>query len=230
MKSAASRFGCPSAALQARSLLRRSPQVLWAALLLALGLHAASTVLVRGFHRQQEAPKPLTTRFVKRQPRLSKPLELKKRPAPKSRAVRREMVAVRARMPRGQVAVGLRLREALRGLARPRVVDSVGSPGTIERSFEVVRPLGHVVVAGYQPAPQTVGVHAGFTKELTVHFPAGVERERMLATVELFRKGKMRVEPLVTHRFRAPDFGKACRLLGTSSGEYLGILVDWTGG
>jgi hypothetical protein len=114
-----SRFGCPSTVLQANSLLRKSPQVLWAALLFALGLHATSSLLVRGFHGQQVAPKPLTTRFVKRQPRLTKPLELRKRPQPKYRRVQRRMVSVKARVATQTATTYAAPASMVHSLARP---------------------------------------------------------------------------------------------------------------
>jgi len=74
--------------------------------------------------------KPLTTRFVKRQPRLTKPLELKKRPRPRQRQIERRMVAVKARLQRDQGAVMLEPTHVLRGLARPRPdITRVGGPG-----------------------------------------------------------------------------------------------------
>jgi hypothetical protein len=69
----------------------------------------------------QAAPRPLTTQFVKREPRLTKPLELKKRPRPKRRQLRREMVSVRAKANRREVTSTVRPVEALGGLARPGV-------------------------------------------------------------------------------------------------------------
>jgi hypothetical protein len=63
--------------------------------------------------------KPLTTQFVKRQPRLTKPLELKKRPRPKRRATRRTMVAVKARGDQLMTATQIRTPRVLQGLARP---------------------------------------------------------------------------------------------------------------
>ena len=112
-----SRFHCPSCPLTLRGLLTR--RTLWAGLAIAFAVHAASTQL-KAAQRRQEAPKPLTTRFVKRQPRLSKPLELKKRPRPKQRQIQRRMVAVKARIGRYGKASALSPSAAVQGLARPK--------------------------------------------------------------------------------------------------------------
>jgi hypothetical protein len=100
--------------------LGKTRRVFWVCLGLGAALHGSLTQL-GGFEAEQKTAKPLTTQFVKRQPRLTKPLELKKRPQPRRRAVQREMVAVKARMSRGQAMRGLRPADALRGLATPRV-------------------------------------------------------------------------------------------------------------
>jgi hypothetical protein len=66
-----------------------------------------------------QAAKPLTTKFVKRQPRLTKPLELRKRPRPKRRAIQRAMVTVQARDARERSSRMLRPGAVVGKLARP---------------------------------------------------------------------------------------------------------------
>jgi hypothetical protein len=89
---------------------------------LALGIAAhLSLSQIRSLQTEQKAAKPLTTQFVKRAPRLTKPLELKKRPQPKRRQVQRQMVAVKARVHRGEQSVRFQPTQVLRGLARPSV-------------------------------------------------------------------------------------------------------------
>ena len=114
------RFHCPSASLSLRGLLKRTRRALWIGLVLALGMHVISTQW-SGFGEEQKITKPLTTQFVKRQPRLTKPLELKKRPRPKRRNIQRKMVAVKARMDRQQRISGFQPIQVLQGLARPQV-------------------------------------------------------------------------------------------------------------
>jgi hypothetical protein len=82
-------------------------------------MHLSLTRLVI-LQAEGKAAKPLTTQFVKRQPRLTKPLELKKRPQPKRRALQRKMVSVRARLERGEAQGRFEPTRVLGGLARPR--------------------------------------------------------------------------------------------------------------
>jgi hypothetical protein len=102
------------------------------ALTAALLLHLALTrVAVVG--RTPGPAKPLTTQFVKRRPRLTKPLELKKRPQPKRRQLRREMVSLEAKANRKGVTSSVRPLEALGSLARPgtEMTRSAGFPAEV---------------------------------------------------------------------------------------------------
>jgi hypothetical protein len=103
---------------------------------------------LRGFGGEQKVVKPLTTQFVKRQPRLTKPLELKKRPQPKRRVVQRTMVAVKAQMRREEGGIRFLPSQVLGGLSRPSVqlgrgvafgvtqVEPQALSGTIEQTRE----------------------------------------------------------------------------------------------
>ena len=121
-----SRFQCASSPLRLKALLR-TRRAFSVSLLLGVAAHLSLTQLA-GSQDAQKAAKPLTTQFVKRQPRLTKPLELKKRPQPKRRPVERRMVSVKARMLRGQRGPRFQATARLRGLARPSV--SIGRMGT----------------------------------------------------------------------------------------------------
>ena len=115
-----SRFDCPSASLRLRVLLKQTRKVLWSGLGLALATHLALSQL-EGLGEEQTASKPLTTKFVKRQPRLTKPLEMKKRPRPRQRRIQRKMVAVQARTQRQQFTTGIHPADVVQRLARPNV-------------------------------------------------------------------------------------------------------------
>ena len=113
-----SRFDCPSLPLVLGSLLRRARCAAWVCFGLGLLTHF-SLIWIGGPETQEKASKPLTTHFVKREPRLSKALELKKRPHPRRRQIQRKMVAVKARMPQEQASVGFEAAQVLTGVARP---------------------------------------------------------------------------------------------------------------
>ena len=113
-----SRFDCPSAPLALRSLVMRSRRPAWSALALGVIVHLSLSLLVTPLE-QGKTVRPLTMQFIKRQPRLTKPLELKKRPRPKRRQVRRQTLMLKAKAHRGQAVSRLRPAVLLRGVAKP---------------------------------------------------------------------------------------------------------------
>ena len=113
------RFACPSSGLSLGALLRNMHRGLWGSVILALAMHSVFSQW-RVSNATQQTVKPLTTRFVKRAPRLTKPLELRKRPHPKRRPLRRTMVALKARVDRS-AATSVWVLPTIRSLARPRV-------------------------------------------------------------------------------------------------------------
>ena len=116
--SAYSRFHCPSSSLSLRALLKQTRRILWIGFLLALGVHL-SLIQLRGLSEAEKAVKPLTTQFIKRAPRLTKPLEMKKRPQPKRRRIQRKMVAVKAQVKRQDLTSRVQTVQVVQSLARP---------------------------------------------------------------------------------------------------------------
>ena len=112
------RFACAASSLSLRSLLGKSRAARWVCLSVGVAIHLALTQ-IREVETVRKAAKPLTTHFVKRQPRLTKPLELKKRPQPKQRVVERRMVSVKAKMQHGRRVTEFEPTRALGRLAQP---------------------------------------------------------------------------------------------------------------
>ena len=97
-----SRFASPTRDLDLDHLLVRARKALWIALGGAVVVHLV-IVGVNPFEQALEKrPRPLTTRFVKREPRLTKPLELRKIPQPKRELIRRQVRLAEARMDQVQ--------------------------------------------------------------------------------------------------------------------------------
>ncbi len=112
-----SRFSCPTSGLKLGVFrVRRS---FWFALVMASGIHL-SILYVTPAREGEVAVKPLTTKFVKREPRLVKPLEMKKRPSPKPRPMRRKMVSVKAKISRRDFIATAPSLRVLDNLARPK--------------------------------------------------------------------------------------------------------------
>ena len=131
-----SRFASPTSGFAPDELLGKLRKTFRASLGLAALLHLALVAIDPFKDQAAKAPKPLTTKFIKREPRLTKPLELRKIPQPKRRMVKREVRLTAARMDQVQatatfntgavianvayIAPGSTSPGGGRGLSRPR--------------------------------------------------------------------------------------------------------------
>ena len=120
MQSYVSRFACPSSSLELAVLLKRMRKAFWISLVLGIAVHLSMTQ-VTVFEEKRSGIKPLTTKFIKRAPRLTKPLEMKKRPRPKQRQIQRKMVAIKAKVNRRDLASRVQPLQVMRSLAKPHI-------------------------------------------------------------------------------------------------------------
>ncbi len=125
--SPSSRFSSPVSGFDPSELLGRLRKLFLACLLLAALLHLG-LVAVDPFKEQAaKAPKPLTTKFIKREPRLTKPLELRKIPQPKRKMVKREVKLAAARMDQVEATAAFNTGAVIGQVANPRVALSRAS-------------------------------------------------------------------------------------------------------
>ncbi|MEE3258053.1 MAG: DUF4159 domain-containing protein [Candidatus Latescibacterota bacterium] len=104
------RFASATAGLDLDALLGPLRRLFWLSLGLAVLLHL-TLVIFNPFQQQaQKVPRPLTTKFVKRQPRLTKALELRKIPKFKRQMIRREVRVAKARMDQVQATAAFSTR------------------------------------------------------------------------------------------------------------------------
>jgi len=94
----ASRFSSPSSSLDLTALLRPLRRALGICLGLAVVLHLGVAALNPFEQTTQKTVRPMTTTFIKREPRLTKPLELRKVPQPRRQMLRRETRLAPARL------------------------------------------------------------------------------------------------------------------------------------
>ncbi len=138
-----SRFKCATSGLSLKNLLGRTRGILWGSLVVAFGVHLLVVHLGR-IDRRTEAPKPLTTKFIKREPRLVKPLDLKKRPKPKPRPMHRRKVVITSKLSYPSMSTLPQPLRVLDNLAKPRAGVSRKVP--FERaSLEIEELSGEVL-------------------------------------------------------------------------------------
>ncbi|MBI2501952.1 MAG: DUF4159 domain-containing protein [Candidatus Latescibacteria bacterium] len=136
-----SRFACPTSALDLDALLHRLRRAFGLSLLLALGLHLGMAAIDPFEQTTEKTVRPMTTKFIKREPRLTKPMELRKVPQPKRQMIRREVRLAAARMDQVKATSAF----DTRGL--------IASHGGGVSAISLPRQLGNVTSSGMALEP-----------------------------------------------------------------------------
>ncbi len=125
-----SRFNTPSTHLNLGAVAaKQTRKIRIISLVVAIALHGSLGIWKVSADRR--AVKPLTTRFIKREPRLVKPLELRKAPKPKRRQMRRRMKRVRPKVDTRGISRAPKASHVLDSLVR--VATKVEQTATFER-------------------------------------------------------------------------------------------------
>ena len=155
------------------------------------------------------------------------PLELRAR-------LSRELGAAAALQAGGAAAVA-EVRRLTGGRGADVVVDCVGGPpgvASFAGALEMAAPGGTVHLIGlYHGAPLPLDASRMMGKLLIGGYrldePLGPLRAR---TATLIEEGKIKVEPLITHRFPAGKAAEAFALLDGHLEQALGVLLEWPQG
>lgn len=111
------RFASPTQDFDLDTLARRLRRGFFIALASAAALLLIVVVINPFKEAEKKAPRPLTTKFIKREPRLTKPLELRKIPQPKRQLARREVQLAQARMDQVQATASFNTRSLIAGVS-----------------------------------------------------------------------------------------------------------------
>jgi L-iditol 2-dehydrogenase len=108
------------------------------------------------------------------------------------------------------------------------VIDTVQS----EASQKEYLPLlengrGQIVYSGFSPDPAWANMAWLQQRELTAHFVAGWNRQRMEATLALMAQKKIQFAPLVTHRVPFTRASEMYRMIADKTEAHLGVVLEW---
>jgi len=106
------------------------------------------------------------------------------------------------------------------------IVDSTGNYRVVEDSIAAIRRRGRYVFLGwYKGADFNLELLHGRVFE--AYFPWTLEGGRVLSSCRLLETGALKVDHLITHRFKAADAQAAYDLIYSAPEQYAGILLDW---
>jgi hypothetical protein len=108
-----SRFVSPTSEFDLDVLISRLRKGFGVSVVLAAVIHLAVAWINPFEETKAKAPRPMTTKFIKREPRLTKPLELRKIPQPKRQLARRQVRLAGARMDQVQATASFNTRSLI---------------------------------------------------------------------------------------------------------------------
>ena len=106
------------------------------------------------------------------------------------------------------------------------VIDTSGNSRLFDYFRELIRYEGRICLQGYYPEPFQIDFHPTHEKRATVTFPCG--REDPNTIVPLLNRHRVKIRPLITHRFRMKQAKEAYDLVLNHPEEAVGVLIDWT--
>jgi bacteriochlorophyllide a dehydrogenase len=105
------------------------------------------------------------------------------------------------------------------------VIDTTGNSKMFDYFVELIRREGRICLQGYYPDPFHIEFHPTHEKRATLVFPCG--REDFGVVASLLSRRKVRLKPLITHRFPVHKAAEAYDLILNRPDEALGIVFDW---
>lgn len=129
----------------------------------------------------------------------------------------RQLGAEEAINPSGTADVGKAVRK-ITGDGAEVALEVVGSPGTIAMGFSTLRRGGRLCLVGYSASPAELPAHRVMFLEQTVVGSLGCRPTDYPRVVELVRRGKVRLDPVVTGRVSLEEIGTAADRLRRGEG------------
>lgn len=107
--------------------------------------------------------------------------------------------------------------------------DTVGHPATTDALVPQVKAQGILLLQAQYFNKEACALDLDQIKvrELTVQTTCGIRQEDWEQTSENLLTGRLRVQPLISHRFAAADILEAYQLLHTGTPHNLGMVIHW---
>ncbi|MGH9423080.1 MAG: zinc-binding dehydrogenase, partial [Thermoanaerobaculia bacterium] len=114
------------------------------------------------------------------------------------------------------------------GIGADVAIESLGTQQTFENALRCIRPGGTLsslgVYSGKLQVPyEPFAAGLGDKKIVTTLCPGGKERMRRL--IEMVRRGKLDLRPLITHRFKLEDINEAYKLFGARADGVMKVAI-----
>ena len=125
-----------------------------------------------------------------------------------------------------------KLEANLRGVAPAGfdlIYDTVGHAATTDAMVKLAKPQGKLLLQAQYFDKEKCAVDLDQIKirELTCKTTCGIDKQDWIDTITNIRQRRLRIAPLITHRFNADDALKGYELLHTGKPLNMGIVFHW---
>jgi L-iditol 2-dehydrogenase len=106
------------------------------------------------------------------------------------------------------------------------ILECVGVQDTITQAVSNARKGSTIIVVGVFGKKPEVDLGLVQDRELSLIGTLMYQKRDYERAIELVAGGKLRLEPMVTHRFAFQDYLKAYETIETSGGQYMKVMID----
>ena len=108
--------------------------------------------------------------------------------------------------------------------------DTVGHAATTDALVQRVRPQGTLLLQAqyFDKVEQALDLDQIKIRELTIKTTCGIRDDDWRESADAIRDGRLKIAPLITHRFEASEALDAFALLHTGTPHNLGIILNWS--
>lgn len=106
------------------------------------------------------------------------------------------------------------------------ILECVGVQATVDQAIENARKGTTIVIVGVFGDKPTVDLGLVQDRELSLVGTLMYQNADYETAIELIRSGKMRLDPLITHRFKFESYLKAYHTIEESQGKYMKVMIE----
>jgi threonine dehydrogenase-like Zn-dependent dehydrogenase len=107
------------------------------------------------------------------------------------------------------------------------LVDTIGDTTLYDAYLPHLLHGGTIVSAGFYGTEDLIALQRYRYREIAFDLVAGLTRERLDATMEWIRDGRLDTLGLITHRFPVAQAAEAWALIESKREHVLGVVLDW---
>jgi 2-desacetyl-2-hydroxyethyl bacteriochlorophyllide A dehydrogenase len=108
------------------------------------------------------------------------------------------------------------------------VIDTSGDSRMFDRCLGLIHREGRIAMQGYYPDPISIDFHPTHVQRPTVTFPCGWDDEFNDEIAEDMVRGRIAIEPLITHRIPFQDAPSAYEMVLEHPEQTLGMVLVWS--